>query len=110
MSGLRRCEPSLVTGPHALKRAIESSIAVAPIVKAAAAIAGALASVEQDAPRFPAAKVIATPAARTASTMSFRIVGSVQPSVEGHVQELLMTSAQIGRASCRERGEVWRGG
>src|SRR5262245_52968892 len=93
MSGLSRSEPSLVTGPQALKRAIVSSMAVAPIVNAASAMAGASASVEQEAPRFPAANDIATPAARRAATAPFRTFGSVQPSEAGHVQELLITSA-----------------
>jgi len=55
-------------------------------------MAGGWSTVSHAEPSFPADATTSMPAALTLSTTVWRIVGSVQPSLGGHVQELLITS------------------
>src|ERR1700688_4775067 len=98
MSGFRRFEPSTVTGPRLEKLAIVSEFDVAATENDASQIAGASEIVEQAGPLFPAANTAAIPAERRFSTIVFKTLGSVQPSLGGQAQELLITfAARSGR-------------
>ena len=54
-------------------------------------MAGASSTEPQPGPLLPAETTGRMPAARTLSTTAWRIVGSVQPSLAGQPQELLIT-------------------
>src|ERR1017187_6394913 len=93
-SGLVRLLPSAMTGPRLLKPAMLLEESRAPTSTELAQMAGGYWMLEQLDPLLPAAIAGKIPAARTASTIVWRVKVE-QPSLGGHSHELLMESGAL---------------
>src|SRR5215471_11406660 len=95
MSGLRRPLVSTRTGPRLLKPAMMSLRSVAPTLNEAWYRAGGSKTVLHPEPLLPAETTTTIPAAWVFSTIDWRTLGSVQPSLGGQPQELLIAAGAI---------------